>query len=152
MRPPQIMVSQTEGALRAAPIQADWVLSGAPKARNRVLSRSRDRTAITVVWDCTAGAFNWFYDSEETIHVLEGAARLTFAGQELVIGPGSVVIFPAGSQARWDVDCYIRKLAIFRQTVPRPFGVAMRAWNRLLSLSSGGRLVRFCRGRSAYRA
>ncbi len=139
MRTPEITISQIDGALRPAPIHADWVLAGKPEARNRVMSRSRDRTAITVEWDCTAGAFNWFYDSEETIHVLEGGARLTFGGRERLIQPGSVVVFPTGSQARWDVDHYVRKLAIFRQTVPLPFSVSMRAWNRIRAMSGGER-------------
>ena len=133
----ELFVTRVDLALRPAPIPTPWILDGQPVARNRILSRSGDRTAITVVWDCTAGAFNWFYDSEETIHVLEGTARITFGGRMKTIGPGSVVVFPAGSQARWDVDGYIRKLAIFRQTVPTPFSLTMRAWRRLRSLLPG---------------
>ena len=137
MQHPPILFSQTEGALRPAPIHAQWILEGKPEARNRILSHSGDRTAVTVVWDCTAGAFNWFYDSEETIHVLEGTARLTTASGVETIGPGSVVVFPAGSQARWDIDRYIRKLAIFRQPVPRPLSISMRGWKRLRGMLEG---------------
>ncbi len=140
MNLPDVFISQIEGSLRSAPIPSHWILDGEPTARNRILSRSDDRTATTVVWDCTAGAFNWFYDSEETIHVLEGTATLTFGTTVRRIGPGSVVVFPAGSQARWDVDSYIRKLAIFRQTVPTPFSFTMRAWRRLRSMIPAGRM------------
>ncbi len=137
MQPSPILFSKTDGALRPAPIHAHWILDGKPEARNRILSYSRDRTAVTVVWDCTAGAFNWFYDSEETIHVLEGSARLTTVSGVQTIGPGSVVVFQAGSQARWDIDCYIRKFAIFRQPVPPALSISMRGWKRLRSMLAG---------------
>ena len=127
-------VSQTDIALQPSPINAEWVRQGTPVARNRVLFRSQDRTATTIVWDCTAGSFDWFYTSDETIHVLEGRATLTFDSQTRVIKPGDVVFFPAGSQARWVVDDYIRKLAFFRRTLPLPVSLAMRALGRARSL------------------
>ncbi len=139
MRGPDILISQTDGKLHAAPIPAQWILHGEPAARNRILSRSGDGTATTVVWDCTAGSFNWLYQSEETVHILEGTATLTFGATVQVISPGSVVVFPAGSHARWDVDSYIRKLAIFRDTVPPPFSFSMRAMRRLRRLTRAGR-------------
>ena len=137
MQHSSILFSKTEGALAPAPIPASWVLGGKPQARNRVLSRSQDRTSVTIVWECTAGSFDWFYDGEETLHVIEGGARLTTESGVQVIGPGSVVVCEAGSHARWEIDSYIRKLAIFRQPVPTPLSVFMRSYNRLRSRLSG---------------
>lgn len=125
----------------SAPIPAAWILGGQPVARNRIVSRSKDRMATTVVWDCSAGSFNWFYDSEEIVHVLDGTARLTIDGVEQVIRPGSVVVFPSGSHALWQIDDHVRKLAVFRHSVPRPFSLAMRALNRLRRIWAGGGAV-----------
>ena len=140
MRCPDILVAKTTGALKPAPINAEWIVSGQPTARAALLSHSQDRTALTVVWDCTAGEFNWFYDTEEIIHVLEGSATLHFNGIVEKISTGSVVVFPAGSQARWVVDGYIRKLAVFRQVVPTPFSVTMRGWSKLRSMLQPGQM------------
>ena len=41
--------------LHPAPIPADWVLEGAPLARERSLASSSDGTACAVMWDCTSG-------------------------------------------------------------------------------------------------
>ena len=41
-------------------------------ARVKSLSRSGDDTAWTDIWDCTAGTFEWRYEIDETVHILEG--------------------------------------------------------------------------------
>ena len=62
--------------LEPAPIRQNWILEGNPVARNRYLSVSADREARTCIWDCTAGRFNWFYDTDETVYVIEGAGKV----------------------------------------------------------------------------
>lgn len=126
-----ILVSSSNVPLQDAPIHPDWILDGDPRARNCVLSKSADGTAVTLIWDCSAGSFNWFYDTDETIHVLEGGAVLTDASGTREIAAGDVVFFPAGSQAAWRVSHYVRKVAFFRQPVPRSVGLALRAWKRV---------------------
>ena len=127
----EILVSRTDLELKSAPIRPEWVLEGRPAARNRVLSKSRDGTAITLLWDCTAGVFNWVYDTDETIHILEGEVLLTDANGTRRIGAGDVVFFPAGSRATWRVDCYVRKLAFFRYALPRPLALWIKAWHKV---------------------
>ncbi|MDB5393254.1 MAG: cupin [Rhodospirillales bacterium] len=87
-----------------------------------------------MIWDCTAGRFNWFYDCDETVHVTEGAVILTTATGMRAVAAGDVIFFPAGSQATWQVDQYIRKIAFLRQTLPTAAGFALRVWKRLLRL------------------
>ena len=59
--------------LKPAPINADWIIEGAPVARNALLSRSEDGSAFTLIWDCTAGLFEWRYSIDETVYILEGS-------------------------------------------------------------------------------
>ncbi len=129
-----IKVFSQDVELSSAPIRPDWVVSGRPTARNAVLARSADRTALTMLWDCSAGRFRWVYDQDETIHVLEGAATLTLEdGRVERLQPGVVVFFPAGTTALWEVDGYVRKLAVFRETLPTPVALAVRVWSRFRS-------------------
>ena len=122
-----IKVFTQDVQLSAAPIRPDWVLAGRPQARNTVLAKSADRTALTMFWDCTAGRFRWEYDQDETIHVLEGSATLTLDdGRVERLSPGDVVFFPAGRSATWEVQSYIRKLAVFREPVPQTLAVVVR--------------------------
>lgn len=127
-----IVVSSQDVQLSSAPIRADWVLEGQPTARNTVLARSADRTAMTMLWDCTAGAFRWVYDQDETIHIIEGGVSLTLDdGRVEVLGPGDVVFFPAGTAATWRVDAYVRKLAVFRESVPQPMALLVRLRSKM---------------------
>jgi uncharacterized cupin superfamily protein len=128
MSAPNFIVSATDVALDPAPINADWILEGSPQARNRVVFKSDDGTAWTMIWDCTAGRFNWFYSCDETVHVLMGSVAVTTGAGTITVEAGSSIFFPAGSWATWQVDNYVRKVAFLRHTLPRPAGSMLRAW------------------------
>jgi uncharacterized cupin superfamily protein len=66
--------------LEPSPIEPSWIIEGNPVARSRVLSTSEDRTAQTIVWHCTEGRFNWYYDIDETIMIMEGSIVLESDG------------------------------------------------------------------------
>ncbi|HTV50098.1 MAG TPA: cupin domain-containing protein [Steroidobacteraceae bacterium] len=120
--------------LDPAPIQAEWILEGAPVARGRPLCGSTDDNAFTVMWDCTAGRFNWFYDIDETIHIVEGSALLkSTSGEEHVLTPGDVFLCAAGTRYEWTVDSYVRKIAF----VHRPMSRKMRLLQRLYHAVAG---------------
>jgi len=138
MPEPSLEFAHTDVELKSAPIRPEWIIDGDPQARNKVLALSDDRMATTLVWDCTAGRFKWIYDVDETIHILEGAVNLTqFDGSVKRLHAGDVVFFPAGSSATWEVEGYVRKLAFFRQPVPRPVSLMLKAMRRLAGVSGG---------------
>ena len=119
--PQPILISKVDQSLRPAPINPDWVMGGTPTARNKELSRSRDGLASTLLWDCTPGRFEWIYDTDETIHILEGSVVLDdgVAPPRTCVA-GDVVFFPAGARVRWTVETHLRKLAFFRRGLPGP--------------------------------
>jgi uncharacterized cupin superfamily protein len=120
--------------LEAAPIEPSWIIAGAPTARCAELSRSGDGSAFTVVWDCTAGEFNWTYDEDETVHILEGEAIVDDGTGPRSIQPGDVVLFRAGSTCHWRVPVYVKKVAFLRLPMPRPAIFAARALRKLRNL------------------
>ena len=110
--------------LQPAPIDPSWILSGAPRARCANLARSTDGESWTDHWDCTSGSFEWRYDLDETIHVLEGSATITDeTGRTWTVKAGDIVTFRPGTRARWVVPTYVRKLAFCRQPMPRAAGL-----------------------------
>jgi hypothetical protein len=117
--------------MQPAPIDPSWIIQGSPRARWAELSRSRDRTASTVLWDCTAGEFNWSYADDETVHILEGEAIIENGSMRRAIRPGDVVLFHAGSIWRWRVPLYVKKVAFLRVVAPRPLVLGLRAWRKL---------------------
>ena len=81
--------------LSSAPIQSDWIIEGKPRARNRRLAGSTDGLGSTYMWDCTAGRFNWYYDIDETVYLVEGSITLVdSAGQHSQLWAGDTFFFP----------------------------------------------------------
>ncbi|KVD70619.1 hypothetical protein WS62_12040 [Burkholderia sp. ABCPW 14] len=107
--------------LQPSPIDPAWILEGNPVARSGQWSCSPDSTTSMWVWDCTAGRFNWHFDCDETIHVIEGEVIVTSEGHEpRTLRAGDAALFHAGSRAEWHVPKYVRKHAILRPPISRP--------------------------------
>lgn len=124
--------SSTSVEMRPSPIVAGWICEGNPVARVAQLSRSKDQTTTTVVWDCTAGKFDWTYDCDETIHIIEGSIVLSDDGNPPKrLGPGDVVFFPKGAQVSWQVDGYVKKVAILRKVIPNPANVVLKVLRQI---------------------
>ena len=130
-----VIPSKTDIALRASPIEPSWIIEGNPVASNAVLSRSDDNTALTIVWECTEGTFDWTYDIDETIHFLEGSVVIESEGMPATrFGPGDVLFFRYGAKARWTIEKKIRKLAFCRTPAPPLLGLALKAVARVSRL------------------
>ena len=123
--------------LKPSPIEPSWIIEGNPEARSHRLSVSADGTATTLIWSCTEGKFNWYYDVDETIMILEGSIVLESEGMPPKrFGVGDVIFFHGGAHAKWHVDGYVKKIAFCRQTNPIGFGSVIRAVNKLKRMLS----------------
>jgi uncharacterized cupin superfamily protein len=123
-----IETGNTRIALGPCPIEPSWITEGNPVATSTTIWRSADGMSSTLVWQCTPGRFDWHYDLDETIHILEGSIVLeceTFGPTRY--GPGDVVYFKNGAHAKWIVETQVRKLAFCRRTQPMLIGLAVRA-------------------------
>jgi uncharacterized protein len=119
--------------LEPEPIPPEWVLSGTPAARSKLLVRSRDWTSSVVVWDCTPGQFRWHYSKDEMLVVVSGEAFLMLEnGAERRLGPGDVGFFPAGTTCNWRVSQHIRKVAFLKESMWWPLGFCLKVWKKLL--------------------
>jgi uncharacterized cupin superfamily protein len=130
--------------LTPRPIEPSWIIEGNPVAQWCVLSRSDDGLSSTMVWECSEGKFNWYYDFDETILILEGSIVLESDTMGPTrYGPGDVVFFRDGAHARWHVEGRVRKLAFCRTTQPFVLGFALRAFNKIkrMLMPSGKRVT-----------
>lgn len=102
------------------PIKPEDVVSGEPRARSLTWAVSDDETTTHWLWDCSAGAFRWWFGFDETVSIIEGSVRVQVDGAEpIVLGVGDAAYFPAGSWSTWTIDEYVRKHAVLRVPVPR---------------------------------
>ena len=118
--------------LKPSPIEPSWIIEGNPKARSHRLSISADGAATTLIWSCTEGKFNWYYDFDETILILEGSIVLeNDAMKPTRYSAGDVIFFRDGAHAKWHVEGHVRKLAFCRKTHPVWLGLAVRAIGKI---------------------
>lgn len=116
----------TSVQLSDAPINPDFIVEGAPVARAHLLVRGTFGLTRTVIWDCTAGKFNWVYDFDETCYFTEGEAIIDDGvNGPRKITPGDVAFFPKGSTANWHVENYIKKIAFCQPVMPDFAGRAL---------------------------
>ena len=117
--------------LKPRPIEPSWIIEGNPVARSCILSQSADGLASTIVWECSEGKFDWYYDFDETILILEGSIVLeNDTMRPTRYGPGDVIFFRDGAHAKWHVEGRVRKLAFCRTTQPLFLSFALRAINK----------------------
>jgi uncharacterized cupin superfamily protein len=130
----QIVIDRAEDAqLNSEPIPNDWILGGTPAARGKKLAKSHDFTSYVMVWDCTPGQFNWHYNKDETLVVISGEVFITTQTyKDRRLGPGDWAFFPGGTSATWRVTSHLRKVAVVRETMPRPLGFVVRGCKGLL--------------------
>lgn len=131
------IVMSTPASVELVPssIPAQWILSGTPKAWNKEIATSHDRMSQIVVWECTAGHFNWQYSKDESVVVISGEAFLIKPdGQEVRFGAGDVGFFPAGITCEWRVPGPFRKVAVMREPMWWPLAYAVKVWNRLVQM------------------
>jgi len=120
----------------AKPITGSWLLSGTPVTRTESLGRSHDFTTNNVIWECSAGRFDWHYVQDEALVVISGEAFISNGnGEERRLGPCDFAFFPAGSTATWRVPELVRKVAIVRETLWMPLGFSLKAWKKLLRMA-----------------
>lgn len=128
-----VIAAAASSDLEPAAISPDWILSGTPEARSKLLATSHDGAACVMVWECTAGRFNWRYSEDETVVVISGEAFIaTETGEERRLGQGDMAFFPAGTSCIWSINVPVRKVAVIRKTLPLPLGLGLRAWDKLL--------------------
>jgi uncharacterized protein len=118
--------------LTPRPIEPSWIIEGNPVAQSSVLSTSSDGAASTIVWQCSEGKFDWYYDFDETILILEGSIVVESDTMSPTrYGPGDVIFFRDGAHAKWHVEGHVRKLAFCRKTQPVLLGLALRAVSKI---------------------
>ena len=127
-----IEVAKTTSKMMPSPIERSWIIEGNPIAQSSFLSKSADGQAWTVVWQCSAGKFHWYYEIDETMLLLEGAIVIESDGMPPTrYGPGDVIFFKEGAHAKWQVEGHVRKLAFCRRTQPFLLSLAVRAFSKI---------------------
>ena len=95
--------------LHDAPINPDWIIYGAPRARAK---QENSGELSQGFWDCTDGSFDWYYGGAESIYILKGSAMVRNREPRspwVTLGPCDTFTFPSGSVFEWRIREYVYK-------------------------------------------
>lgn len=97
--------------LQPAVVDPAWVRAGQPNFRTAEIARSPDGRSVTGVWACDGpSTFEWRFDLDETVYVLDGRVEVSYLGRQFVLMPGQSAVFKAGTRAVWHVPTHLRKV------------------------------------------
>jgi uncharacterized protein len=134
---PKSIVAATLDSVELEPAQIppEWILSGAPQTRSKMLVRTHDWLENIVVWECTPGSYRWTYNQDEAVFVLSGEGIMTNdKGEERRFGPGDMGFFPAGTTCTWQHPVYFKKVAVLKESMWSPLGFCFKVWSKLLRM------------------
>ncbi len=66
------------------------------------------------IWSCKVSEFDWFYDSEETCLIIDGAVTVKYGAKSVSFTTGDYVIFPKGLSCVWQVTKAVKKYYEFK--------------------------------------
>lgn len=97
-------------ALQPIEVPRAWIKSGKPRFLYTEYVASPDRSSSSGIWSCEGPTtFEWRFDADETVHVLDGRVEISYQGQHFVLEPGDTAFFQADTRAIWTVPKYMRK-------------------------------------------
>ncbi|MES2040957.1 MAG: cupin domain-containing protein [Pseudomonadota bacterium] len=104
--------SATAVNLPVRPFEVDpsWIKEGKPNFRAAEFFKSHDGDTSSGIFECDGpSTFEWHYQLDESIYVLEGGVDIEYEGKKFSLKPGDTVLFRAGTTALWHVPKGIRK-------------------------------------------
>jgi uncharacterized cupin superfamily protein len=116
-------------------IPHEWLLSGDPRTRSKLLGRTPDRLAYAMLWECGAVSYKWNYSRDEAYIVLSGEGFMTDEeGVEHRYGAGDLAFFPAGTKSVWRHPHHFQKIAVLKDPAPNTLVLLLKLWNKLTAL------------------
>jgi uncharacterized protein len=134
----ELVLSDTLSNVELAPgsIPHEWLLSGDSRTRSKLLGKTPDSLAYSMLWECGAVSYKWNYSRDEGYIVLSGEGFMTDEkGVEHRYGPGDVAFFPAGTKSVWRHPDHFRKIAVLKDPAPSLLVFLLKLWNKVAALA-----------------
>ncbi len=131
-----IKVTPADLELEVGAFPAEWVLSGNPEMRSKLLLKTPDWLVHVVAWECGAVSYKWHYANDEAYVVISGEGFMTDEkGEERRFAAGDVAFFAAGTTATWRHPDHFKKIAFLKESVGRPVGFLLKVFCKLLRVT-----------------
>jgi uncharacterized cupin superfamily protein len=90
------------------------ILEGTPDARGLFTAESEDGRATAGFWSCDVGRYEFVFDYDEFIYLIEGEMTVMHGDQRWVVRAGDTAHFPQGVTVIWEVTRRVTKYFVAR--------------------------------------
>lgn len=113
MRAPRVTYGKLPtGAMPKLDLPPEEILEGTPNARLLLTADVGERGASAGFWSCDVGRYEFAFDYDEFIYVVEGEVAITDCrpgGPTRTLGPGDTAHFPTGCKTIWQITKKLTK-------------------------------------------
>jgi uncharacterized cupin superfamily protein len=111
-----VTVAKRSGELPAITLPQHEILEGTPDARCVFLAKSADDGAAHGFWSCNPGRYEFVFDYDEFVYVIEGAMTVTEhgTGRTFDVRAGDAAHFAQGVTTTWHVTEKLTKYFVAR--------------------------------------
>ncbi|MBI3928338.1 MAG: DUF861 domain-containing protein [Armatimonadetes bacterium] len=109
------------GEMPEMPVEPHEILEGEPNARGLIVGRSADKTAAAGFWSCNPGRYEFLFDYDEFLYLLEGEVTVTESGprgRSMTLKDGDTACFPMGIKTTWHIHRKLTKYFVARSLSP----------------------------------
>ncbi|MFZ6849611.1 cupin domain-containing protein [Undibacterium sp. RuRC25W] len=106
---PAASTEATQLHLKPFNVNPAWIKSGTPNFRADEFFKSGDGQTSSGIFECDAATFEWHYQFDEAVYILDGSVTLDYQGKQFTLHAGESALFRAGTTAVWHVPDHIRK-------------------------------------------
>jgi len=96
-------------AIQPFAVDPKWVLEGQPNFRATEFFKSSDGKTSSGIFECDASRFEWHYQFDEAVYILEGDVDIDYLGKRFTLQAGDSAFFRAGTVAVWQVRRHVKK-------------------------------------------
>lgn len=107
------------GPLPPTELPAHEILDGEPNAGCLFTAKSSDERTTAGFWSCDVGRYEFFFDYDEFVYLVEGEVRVTDKNdpeRSWVMQPGDTAHFENGCTAIWEVTKKMKKYFVATPT------------------------------------
>jgi uncharacterized cupin superfamily protein len=111
-----VTVARRPESLPAISLPDHEILEGTPDARCLFTTKSEDDGAAAGFWSCDVGRYQFVFDYDEFVYLIEGEVEVMEIGSDrsFALGPGDTAHFPQGTTSIWHVRRRITKYFVAR--------------------------------------
>jgi uncharacterized protein len=111
----RVTVAQRPAELPAIRLPAHEILEGGANAGCAFTARSADGLATAGFWSCDVGTYEFFFDYDEFVYLIEGEVIVEDGGESYRLQAGDTAHFPQGITTIWRVIEKMTKYFVARE-------------------------------------